>query len=117
MRRLLLGLFVVGLGFAASPVQAVPGNDSITVADGVLGGTVTAVISDTSLQFARAYCTQNDVVVYEEFVSVADPTFHLGPTASWMGGDAECVAELGYLRQHGANYWRVVADDGFHVDG
>lgn len=90
---------------------------SIVVPDGVLGGTVTATISPTTYRFAHAACTQDGVVVYEQWVSIVggtQATFNLGPTAKWTSGDADCVGDVGKL--NGGNWNPVVSDD-FHADG
>ncbi len=44
-----------------------------------------------------------------------DPTFTLGPTPSWSGGSADCVAEVGYFARNGR--FRVQAQVTFSVVG
>lgn len=120
----IIAVLVLSLTALPTSVQAAPNQPTIVVDDGVFGDVTIAVVTNTDLPFAHAVCEQNGVVVYEEFVSVEYGSvfgglavFQLGPTALWSGGDAECIGDVGYLRQHGKILWKQVASDDFHVEG
>ena len=108
---ILVGLCLGVLG--ASPVAAVP---AIDAPDGAFGGTITATITDSPYRFAHAQCVQGGRVVYEQWVRVQGgaATFQLGPTARWVGGDADCVADVGKLT---GGRWTPIASDAFTVVG
>ena len=126
-RALAADLAVVMLTAAAliaapAIVDAAPNHPTIDADDGTFGDVTVAIVTNTDLPFARATCEQGGVIVYEEFASVeygsvlgGIAVFQLGPTALWTGGDADCEASVGYLRQHGKTLWRAVAVDTFHV--
>lgn len=109
---LLVAGLIAGTAFAR-------GSGTISVPDGVYGETVTATVNPGGTgSWARAFCYQDGELVYAEYVRVnADnrATFTLGPTPSWQGGDANCVADELKLRSNGS--WRVLASTKFHVDG
>lgn len=92
---------------------------SITVPDGVFGGTTTATLNPGgSGVWAHAECFQAGKRVYAEYVkadSLNEATFRLGPTPNWSSGPADCTAEEGTWARNGR--WRVVADTTFHVSG
>lgn len=88
---------------------------SITVLDGLFGGTTTAT-GDLS-KFVRAHAEDAaGRIIYEEFVRSFDgrAVFHLGPTARWTaaGQAVRCVGETGHLR---FGKWRASASDEFTV--
>ena len=113
----LLSLMIVAL--VAGTAFARGGSGGITVPDGVYGETVTATVNPGGTgAWARAFCYQDGELVYVEYVRVnADnhAVFTLGPTPSWEGGDASCVAEELKLRSNGS--WRVLASTRFNVVG
>lgn len=92
---------------------------SITVPDGVFGGSVTATVNPGGTDtWARAFCYQNGQLVYGQYERVnADnqATFTLGPTPSWQSGDASCVAEE--LTKKSNGLWRVLASTTFNAQG
>jgi hypothetical protein len=112
----LLSLMIVALVAGTAFAR---GSGTITVPDGVYGETVTATVNPGGTgSWARASCNQDGEVVYVEYVRVnADnhATFTLGPTPSWEGGDAACVAEELKLRSNGS--FRVLASTEFSVAG
>ena len=64
------------------------------------GQKVTFNVSTTSTQYpwVDVKCSQNGSVVYHQangiFPTSLNQIFTLGPTPSWTGGDADCVAAL-----------------------
>lgn len=84
--------------------------------DGFFGQTLVVSISPSSYVFAQAECVQDHRVVYEQFVEIDTgvATFQLGPTNFWSGGDARCVATVGFLK---SGEWKPVARDRFDVSG
>jgi hypothetical protein len=93
------------------------GRGSVTVPDGVLGGTVTATVNPGGDGvWAYAACFQGGERVYGQYEKV-DATnqvvFRLGPTPSWTSGDADCVAQEGSWTKGGK--WRVVAEATFQA--
>ena len=98
--------------------NAARGSGTITVPDGVYGGTVTATVNPGGNVWAYAACYQGRTLVYAQYVKVSSSntaTFTLGPTPLWQGGDADCTAEEGSWGRNGR--WRAVASTTFHVDG
>jgi hypothetical protein len=106
---------------------AAKSSTSLTVPDGVYGGTTTATVtsgvsaasttSGGSALWVRATCSQNGVSVYRQNVqldSSGRAVLTLGPTPSWSGGAADCLADSAYYSN---GRWRVVATDTFHVSG
>ena len=95
------------------------GKGTIVVPDGVFGGTVTATVNPGGEgTWARAFCYQNGALVYGQYVRVDannQATFQLGPTPSWQGGDASCVAEELLKKNNGG--WRVLASTTFMAWG
>lgn len=94
------------------------GRGTITVPDGVYGGTTTATLNPGGTVWAFAQCYQDGTLVYAQYVKASSTntaTFTLGPTPMWQGGDADCTAQEGYWGKNGR--WRVVAATTFHVDG
>jgi len=54
--------------------------------------------------WVNARCYQGGEMVYGQWHGMFDGyrfgnVFTMGPTPSWSGGDAECVAEVGYFRK------------------
>ena len=91
---------------------------SISVPNGVYGGTTTATVATTSTGImAFAQCYQGGARVYAQFVSVdgGHAMFKLGPTQLWTGGSATCTAEAGTFA-HGGR-WRAQATTTFSVSG
>ncbi len=95
------------------------GRGSISVADGLFGGTTTGTLNPGgSGIWAMAECYQDGTIVYRQYVrNGADNTvtFTLGPTPSWQAGAADCLAEEGYWGKSGR--WRAIAETTFHVSG
>ena len=94
------------------------GRGQITVPDGVFGGTTTATLNPGgSGTWAYAACSQNDTLVYAQYVmaSGTTATFTLGPTPSWTSGPADCTAQEGYWGSNGR--WRVIASTTFSAAG
>jgi len=91
------------------------GKGSITVPDGVYGGTTTATVKPGGAgTMAFAQCYQGSTLVYAQYVEVDatnHATFKLGPTPMWTGGGASCKAEEGYFG--GGGRWRTVASTTF----
>ncbi len=126
---LLLAAIIAALLIALAPVYAPAGflsgtqgvdagrggNGVITVPDGTFGGTTTATVNPGgSDAWARAFCYQEGKLVYGQYVrvnSANQATFQLGPTPSWQGGYASCVAEEIVLKNNGS--WRVLASTTF----
>ncbi len=126
MARRVLRLAVVSalaLGLAAPAFAAPPAKASIA-ADGVnphaeFGQEVTFTVdSRTERPWVNARCYQDGEWVYGQWHGLFDgyrtePVFTLGPTPRWTGGDAECVAEVGYFGRNGR--FRVEAEMAFAV--
>jgi hypothetical protein len=92
---------------------------SISVPNGVYGGTTTATVTTSSSGLmAFAQCYQRDARVYAQFVSLdgnGHATFKLGPTQLWTGGAATCTAEAGNFGHGGG--WRALAATTFSAPG
>lgn len=94
------------------------GGASITVPDGVFGGTTTATANPGDGSWALAACYQNGAQVYGQYVKIDasnQAVFTLGPTPSWSGGAANCIAEEGTFGSNGR--WHSIASTTFNVSG
>ena len=105
-------LAVVGLVLLfASPALAAPRSITLDQADPHFGDAVTFSISGhDGDDWVNLRCFQGDLVFYHS--QRVGETFHLGPSAAWSGGEAECVASLSKQTNHGLS---AVADVAFHV--
>ena len=121
MKRLIvlaLSVLLLGMtGLSVEPANAARG--SISVPDGVYGGTTTARVNPGGdAIWVYAECFQDDVLVYAQYVETDannQAVLSLGPTPSWTGGPASCTAEEGYFNRSGR--WHTVADTTFEVSG
>ena len=98
----------------AEPVAAVQG--SVSVPDGVFGGTTVATANPSPLVYAACY--QSGLRVYAQYARTdagGRAVLTLGPTVRWTGGSANCVAEEGYFARNG--HWHRVAGSTFNVAG
>ena len=91
---------------------------SITVLDGIFGGTTTATVNPGG-EGTRVHtiCFNDGGTAMESYVGVDannQATITLGPTPSWSSGPATCVAEEGYWSN---TRWRAVAETSFFVSG
>lgn len=87
---------------------------TLTVPDGVFGGTTTATASAGT--WVQARCYQNGVLVYgqgRKLDEAGQAVLTLGPTGSWTGGAANCTAEAGNYTRN--NSWRITAITTFNV--
>jgi hypothetical protein len=91
---------------------------TISVPDGVYGGTVTATVSPAGL-WVKANCYQGRTSVYGQYVqsdASGHATLQLGPTSWWSGGSASCTAEAGgWSARSGA--WTAQGSTTFNVSG
>jgi hypothetical protein len=105
------------LGGLSDASAARGGKGQVTVSDGYFAGQVTATVNPGGEGvWAYAACYQRGNMVYGQYVKVDaanHATFQMGPTPSWTGGDADCVAQEGSWSKGGR--WRVVAEAPFHV--
>jgi hypothetical protein len=105
---------------SATDAMAARATGTVSVPDGVFGGTTTATANPgDDGTWVIVDCSQNDVIVYRQAVKV-DPathqaTFTLGPTPLWSSGAASCRAEEGYWFK--LTRWRVLATTTFNVSG
>ncbi len=95
-----------------------PGAASISVPDGVFGGTTTATANPGGDTWVHVQCfTVEDGSMGMEAYSKVDAnnqaTFTLGPTPSWGSGAAACVAEEGTWGKRG---FRAIATTTFVVN-
>jgi hypothetical protein len=70
---------------------------TITVPDGVFGGTTTATVSNPGLWVYNA-CSKGGAVVGQQWAitdTAGKAVLYLGPTALWTSGGASCVAQVG----------------------
>jgi len=108
-----------GNGHGHGPGGGGGGSDaSVTVPDGVFGGTTTATANPGGDFWLKARCFQNGTLVYyqSEHVDLNNQVvFTLGPTPLWIGGAADCTAEAGYYATNWA--WRSLATTTFSVSG
>lgn len=126
-----VALILAALFLALSPIYRPAGTLSgttgvdagargtITVPDGIFAGTTTGTINPGGSDiWAMAECYQNGTIVYRQYVknnAENTVTFTLGPTPSWYGGAAECIAQEGYWFR--GSRWRVIAETTFHTSG
>lgn len=94
------------------------GSGSITVPNGVFGGTTTATVHTGPTTWVHAACYQGGAMVYEQYVK-ADSYNHavltLGPTPFWPSGAASCTAAEGTWMSSGK--FKVSATTTFSVSG
>ena len=113
MVMLVPALLVVMTG---SVVAGKPG--SITVPDGVYGGTTVASVNPGgSGVWVFGSCSQNGTVVWTQYSrpdANNQAVLGLGPTQLWTGGPANCSAEEGYFAHSG--HWRSLAATTFNVN-
>lgn len=103
---------LAGSAFAARPT----GGGTVKVADGVYAGT-SAVQTGGASWWAHARCSQDGIVVYEQWVKTdlnGRGTFNLGPTPMWTAGAASCWAEDGTWQN---SRWRGSSTTTFNVSG
>jgi hypothetical protein len=97
---LVFGL-IAGTTFAARGGKGAGGHAgtsaTITVPNGVFGGTTTASVSQPGLWVYNA-CSKGGAVVSQQWTatdSTGKAVLFLGPSMSWTGGSATCVAQAG----------------------
>ncbi len=123
-RVLLVAVVLVLAATLAVPAWAARPTKASISADGInphatFGQNVEfTVTSSAERPWVYASCYQDGEWVYGEWHGLfdgyyTDPIFTLGPTQLWTGGDAECVAEVGYVARNGR--FRVQADTTFSV--
>ena len=113
---------VVGFLALVAPFGAVvsassPGS-SITVPDGVFGGTTTATVHTGATTWVHATCSQSGSKVYEQYVKTDtnnQAVLTLGPTPLWTSGGASCNAAEGTWMANGK--FKVSATTTFSVSG
>ena len=110
---------VVGLLTLAAPFGAVMASSrgsSITVPDGVFGGTTTATVHTGATTWVHATCSQSGSKVYEQYVKTDannQAVLTLGPTPLWTSGGASCNAAEGTWMANGK--FKVSATTTFSV--
>lgn len=105
--------FIAGVDDAAAGGRT---KATITVPDGVFGGTTTATANPGGDAWVHIRCFVAGSVGLEAWKKVDDAnqaTFTLGPTPSWSSGGAMCEAEEGYWAR--GSRWRVLARTTFDV--
>lgn len=133
---LLLAAFVVG--WFAPAAAGKPGVSTLTIPDGVFGGSVTGTYtgdrkaySSTGGVWIKCYTpdlTGTLVLEYGVSINGDDGTVVISPLAgwdgSWLSGPGDCTADAGYYtfphenKYHPGNReWISLATDTFHVDG
>ncbi len=123
LRLVVVSALAIGL---ATPAIAAPRAKASITADGVnphaaFGQDVVfEVNSRSAYPWVNARCHQDGEQVYSQWHGLFDsyrwePVFTLGPTPSWTGGDADCVAEVGHFARNGR--FRVEAEMTFAVLG
>ena len=91
---------------------------SITVPDGVFGGTTTATTHTGPTTWVHAACYQGGLQVYEQYVKTDannQAVLTLGPTPFWPSGAAACTADEGTWMANGR--FKVSASTDFSVSG
>jgi hypothetical protein len=105
--------FIAGL----DSVDAGRARGTLTVPDGVFGGSTTATANPGDPgSTVYAQCFQDGERVWGKYQVVDgnhQATFQLGPTPSWTGGGATCTADELAFTKNGR--WRVVASTTFDV--
>ena len=89
---------------------------TLSVPDGVFGGTTTATANPGGDAWVKARCFQNGTLVYYQSDRVDlnnQVVLTLGPTPLWSAGGASCTAEEGYYTSNWA--WRTLATTTFRV--
>ena len=89
---------------------------TLTVPDGVFGGTTTATANPGGDAWVKARCFQDGTLVYYQSDHVDlnnQVVLTLGPTPLWSAGGASCTAEEGYYTSNWA--WRTLATTTFQV--
>lgn len=118
----LIALLIVGLMAGTTFAAKGGGRTSgvtITVPDGVFGGTATATITGaSSTAWFYVKCTQNGGTALLDWERI-DATGHsysqLGPTGSWTSGAATCTGEAGHYDRR--SRWQTDASTTFNVSG
>lgn len=111
---------VVGLLALLVPLSTIAASSrgSISVPDGVFGGTTTATVHTGPTTWVHAACYQNGVMVYEQYAktdSNDQAVLTLGPTPFWPSGAASCTAAEGTWMSNGR--FKVSAKTTFSVSG
>jgi hypothetical protein len=131
LAALVVGL-VAGTAFAAKGSHSGGGSTSggstinLVLMNGATaptyGGQVTFAISTTATQYPWVHlrCYVGGALVLEGYqgffpTALGNQWFNLGPTPSWSGGPANCVATLEKYSSKGA--WQVLASTSFDVAG
>jgi hypothetical protein len=123
----LLGLVLASASLAAQGGRPGGHGDSsisLVILNGAtevhLGGQVTFSVTttETTAPWVNVNCYQNGALVYSQWHGfypeyLWDPVFNVGPTPSWQGGEADCVAQLIKLRSNGRE--STLATTSFHV--
>ena len=120
----LISFIVVGL-IAGSAFAAKGGGGgrtasgvSISVPNGVFGGTTTATVTGGSGEWAHIICMQNGqtaLLSWEPTDSTGHASFQLGPTSSWTSGSASCTGQAGHYDNR--SRWQTDASTTFSVSG
>ena len=128
MQALLIAAIVgvLALGFSAvyQPAGLIAGlgdadagrtTASISVPDGAFGGTTTATVNpgDSVVYFACFRGGERVMAAYKATDANNQATVKLGPTPSWLSGEATCIAQEGTRSNSGR--WRVLAETTFYV--
>ena len=121
----ILGLAALAASAIYKPAAFIAGVDNasaarnysghISVPDGTYADTTVATVNPGGSVWVRARCYQ-DSLVYEQYVKVNgdnQATLTLGPTPSWSGGDATCIAQEGTFGK--TNRWKVLAETTFNA--
>jgi hypothetical protein len=91
---------------------------TISVPDGVYGGTAVATVTPTGI-WVYATCSQSGKQVYAQYVqsdSYGHATLQLGPTSWWSGGAASCSAQAGVFSSR-SGAWTSQGSTTFSVAG
>lgn len=122
LRTILAGTALALVAIAAptlgSASAAKPVSSTITVTDGMYGGTAQATVvtprTDAEV-FVQCY---TPTYVYAAIFPVVDGQSTLGPlwATTWATPSAaSCTVELGYVTRDGWGKWRVLATGSFNV--
>lgn len=92
------------------------GNVTVNPDPAEFGSMAVATANPGGPVWIHAECYQDGELVYAQYKKVDENNqamLTLGPTPSWSGGDAECIAEEGTWGKNGR--FRVIASTDFQV--